>query len=308
MPRKVTDILLSLPSPPPPLAVLKTGVISQAAGSAYAEFGRTKVMVGVYGPRQSDRRAPYSENGRVDVDLKLATFATRQRGAFHQSPEEREMSSIVQTALMGVVSTETFPKAVLDVYCTVLEAGGAEVAVAVCAAALAVADAGVEMKDLVTACSVVSIYTTHSYHYGYLWHLCCYWERAEVWKGLQLGDPWALSLEGPFLYFFFWCFFILDWTNPCLLLPIVQSKVRGVLLLDPSDEEASREEAGLTVATAGIGGAISEIMSRGRWSDAELKEALELCLGGCAQLDAAGRQALKEAAVAKLAQGDGLAG
>ena len=202
-----SPLLRRRPPAVPPPAVLKTGVISQAAGSAYAEFGRTKIMVGVYGPRQSDRRAPYSESGRVDVDLKLASFATRHRGDFHQasrvplpspqlpalshhrglspvdqansasfyvprclrfayfsiyiyisvqSAEERELSSVVQTALRGVVATETFPKAVLDVYCTVLEAGGSEAAVAICAAALAVADAGVETRDVVTACAVVS--------------------------------------------------------------------------------------------------------------------------------------------------------
>lgn len=41
-------------------------------------------MVGVYGPRQSDRRQGYSERGRLACDLKLATFATRQRGIFGQ--------------------------------------------------------------------------------------------------------------------------------------------------------------------------------------------------------------------------------
>lgn len=34
---------------------MQTGVISQAAGSAYAELGRTKVMVAVYGPRPAVR-------------------------------------------------------------------------------------------------------------------------------------------------------------------------------------------------------------------------------------------------------------
>ena len=38
----------------------------------------------------------------------------------------------------------------------VLEAGGSELAVAATAAALALADAGIEMFDLVSACSVVS--------------------------------------------------------------------------------------------------------------------------------------------------------
>lgn len=40
-------------------------------------------------------------------------------------------------------------------YVLVLEAGGGELGVAATAAALALADAGIEMFDLVTACSVV---------------------------------------------------------------------------------------------------------------------------------------------------------
>jgi exosome complex component MTR3 len=107
-----------------PAAVLRTGVISQASGSAYAEFGTTKVMVGVYGPRQSERREAFADAGRISCDVKLATFATRQRGRLHQTPDERELSAAVQTALEGAVALHTFPKALLDVYCTVLEAGG----------------------------------------------------------------------------------------------------------------------------------------------------------------------------------------
>jgi exosome complex component MTR3 len=209
----------------PVLAVLKTGVISQAAGSSYVEFGKTKLMVGVYGPRQSERREAYSESGRVNVDVKIASFATRQRGKFYQSTEERDLSSQVQTALEAVVDMDSFPKSVLDVYCTVLEAGGAEMAVAITAASLAVADAGVEMQDIVTACSV--------------------------------------------------------------------AKVKGALLLDPSEDEAYREEAGLVVAVGGQHGEIASTVARGKWNDNELQEAFELCLGGCGQLDPAARAALK---------------
>ena len=41
-------------------------------------------MVGVYGPRQSERRVAYSEQGRISCDVKLATFASRQRGVVGQ--------------------------------------------------------------------------------------------------------------------------------------------------------------------------------------------------------------------------------
>lgn len=112
--------------------------------------------MGIYGPRQSERREAWSEEGRLNVDVKLATFATRIRGIVGQSPAERELSATVQTALEAVVQAGAFPKAVVDVYACVLEAGGGETAAATTAAALALADAGVAMDDLAPACSVVS--------------------------------------------------------------------------------------------------------------------------------------------------------
>ena len=50
---------------------------------------------------------------------------------------------------------EEFPKSTVDVYVCVLEAAGGELPAAVCAASLALADAGIAMRDLVAACSVV---------------------------------------------------------------------------------------------------------------------------------------------------------
>lgn len=63
----------------------------------------------------------------------------------------------MQTALEAAAQLASFPKAVVDVYCLVLEAGGSELAVAISAASLALADAGVEMSDLVAACSTVRL-------------------------------------------------------------------------------------------------------------------------------------------------------
>lgn len=65
-------------------AVLRTGTVSQAAGSAYIEVGATKAMAAVYGPRPTDRREAFSEEGHLGVDVKLASFATRTRGRITQ--------------------------------------------------------------------------------------------------------------------------------------------------------------------------------------------------------------------------------
>lgn len=47
---------------------------------------------------------------------------------------------------------------------------------------------------------------------------------------------------------------------------------------------------------------VTQLVSRGQWSSSELKDGLELAMGGCAQLDAAARQCLREAAAAAAAR------
>lgn len=136
---------------------MKTGVVSQAPGSSYLEIGKTKVMAAVYGPRPTDRREAFSQRGHVSVDVKVASFASRVRGRIQQTPEEREMSAETATALAAAVRSETFPKAVVDVYVTVLEADGGTAAASITAAALALADGGVPMNALVSACSLVRL-------------------------------------------------------------------------------------------------------------------------------------------------------
>lgn len=65
------------------------------------------------------------------------------------------MSAETATALAPAVRAETFPKAVVDVYVTVLEADGGATPACITAAALALADGGIPMNALVSACSLV---------------------------------------------------------------------------------------------------------------------------------------------------------
>jgi exosome complex component MTR3 len=52
------------------------------------------------------------------------------------------------------VQLERFPKSAVDVYGMVLESGGSDSAALITAASMALADAHIELFDLVTACSV----------------------------------------------------------------------------------------------------------------------------------------------------------
>lgn len=63
--------------------VMRTGIVRAATGSAYVEFGDTKVICAVHGPRQTHKQQ-FSAHARVTCDYKVATFATPLRGEHQQ--------------------------------------------------------------------------------------------------------------------------------------------------------------------------------------------------------------------------------
>ncbi|KAJ3057009.1 hypothetical protein HK097_001493 [Rhizophlyctis rosea] len=133
---------------------LKTGIIKQADGSAYIETGRLKVACGVYGPRQSARNKLPTQ-GTLNCDFKFSAFSSAKRRAYAKDNHERECSLIVYQALAPAVRLDLIPKSTVDVYIQILESDGnaACLAAAITCAAMALADAGIEMTDAVAASS-----------------------------------------------------------------------------------------------------------------------------------------------------------
>ncbi|POO01217.1 Guanosine pentaphosphate synthetase I/polyribonucleotide nucleotidyltransferase [Trema orientale] len=132
-------------------AFFRTGAVNAAAGSAYAEFGNTKVIVSVFGPRESKKAMMYSDIGRLNCDVSYTAFATPIRG---QGSDNKEFSSMLRKALEGAIMLETFPKTTVDVFALVLESGGSDLPVVISCASVALADAGIMMYDLVASVSV----------------------------------------------------------------------------------------------------------------------------------------------------------
>ncbi|GAB4859237.1 Exosome complex component RRP41-like [Ancistrocladus abbreviatus] len=132
-------------------AFLRTGAVNAAAGSAYAEFGNTKVIVSVFGPRESKKAMLYSDTGRLNCNVSYTTFATSVRG---QGSDHKEFSSMLHKALEGAIILESFPKTTVDVFALVLESGGSDLPIVISCASLALADSGIMMYDLVAAVSV----------------------------------------------------------------------------------------------------------------------------------------------------------
>ena len=88
--------------------------------------------------------------------MKLASFAGDTRKTPGQSDEERAWAAALEATLGAVVLLEKYPKSVIDVFVLIVERDGSVLAASINAGSLALANAGIEMRDLVTAVSVGS--------------------------------------------------------------------------------------------------------------------------------------------------------
>jgi len=85
------------------LCIHQLSVISQAKGSAYVVQGRTNVMVGVFGPREVQRRSDFSMGGVLTADLKFAPFDCTTRRGQQADREEQELGVVVWETLSSTV-------------------------------------------------------------------------------------------------------------------------------------------------------------------------------------------------------------
>lgn len=133
---------------------MKVGVLSRADGSAYVEWGKNKVIAAVYGPREAQpRHIQNPMKGIVQATYNMVSFSVTDRK--RPGPDRRsiEISKIISEALEAAVLTESFPRTTIDVSIEVLQADAGTRCAGLTAATLALADAGVPMKDLVVACA-----------------------------------------------------------------------------------------------------------------------------------------------------------
>ena len=134
---------------------LHVGVLNNAHGSAYIEWGKNKIMVGVYGPRRPARQEGLrSDRALVRCTYNMAPFSVSDRKRPGRDRRSLEISKVLSEALTNAVLVERFPRTVIDVNVEVLEADAGTRCAALTAASVALADAGLQMRDLVSACAV----------------------------------------------------------------------------------------------------------------------------------------------------------
>ena len=133
---------------------IEAGVLKRADGSAYIEWGGNKVLAAVNGPREAHpRHIQDPARALVQCRYNMAPFSVSDRK--RPGPDRRsvEISKVISEAFSSVVFKEQFPRTSVDIFIEVLQADAGTRCAGLTAASVALADAGVPMRDLVAACA-----------------------------------------------------------------------------------------------------------------------------------------------------------
>ncbi len=133
---------------------MQVGVLPNADGSAYLEQGRNKILVGVYGPKEAHpRHIAQQDRAVIQCRYHMAPFSVDERKSPAPSRRDVELSKVIREALEPAVFLEYYPRTSIQVYIEILQADGGTRCAGITTAALALADAGIPMRDLVAACA-----------------------------------------------------------------------------------------------------------------------------------------------------------
>ncbi len=133
---------------------IEVGVLSNADGSAYIEQGKNKILAAVYGPKElHPKHLALPDRMVLRCRYHMAPFSVQERKSPAPSRREVELSKVIREALEPAVFVEYYPRTAVDVFIEVLQADGSTRCTSITAASLALADAGIPMRDLVAACS-----------------------------------------------------------------------------------------------------------------------------------------------------------
>ena len=137
---------------------LEVGVLDKADGSAYIEHGRNKILAAVFGPREAHpKHIALADRAVVRCRYHMAPFSTDERKSPAPSRRELELSKVVREALEPSIMSEYFPRSTIDIFIEVLQADAGTRCAGITSASLALADAGIPLRELVAACAAGKI-------------------------------------------------------------------------------------------------------------------------------------------------------
>eukprot|EP00922_Rhytidocystis_sp_ex-Travisia-forbesii_P061573 GHVS01091233.1.p1 GENE.GHVS01091233.1~~GHVS01091233.1.p1 ORF type:complete len:281 (+),score=54.35 GHVS01091233.1:111-953(+) len=142
---------------------MRPSPVALPSGSAYFSLGNTKVLASVYGPRPGSGGSSSYDSASISIDFRFASFAKSSPSlsttAVHVVARERHYERLLRDAVESVVLLSKYPRTNIDVFVLVLQHDGGVLSAAFNCVALALADSGLETKDVMAAATVYAVTT-----------------------------------------------------------------------------------------------------------------------------------------------------
>ena len=134
---------------------IEVGMLKNAEGSAYVEWGNNRVLAAVYGPKETQPKH-FADPHRAIIKCRyqMAPFSSLEEHN-RSGPNRRaiEISKVTREVFENVIILENFPGDEIDIFVEILQSDGGTRAAGITAAAVAVASSGIPMRDIPYAVS-----------------------------------------------------------------------------------------------------------------------------------------------------------
>jgi exosome complex component RRP41 len=130
--------------------------LKNADGSAYVEWGNNRILAAVRGPREATpRHLSDPTKAIIKCRYSMAPFSSlSEHGRSGPNRRAIEISKVIKEVFENVVMVNDFPGSEIGIFIEVLQGDGGTRAAGITAASVALASAGIHMRDLPYAISV----------------------------------------------------------------------------------------------------------------------------------------------------------
>ena len=133
----------------------KVGVLPNADGSAMYRSGKTVAIAAIFGPRTlHPQHMQNPKKGILRVNYSMMSFSVEDRIRPGPSRRSQEISKVTEWALAPCIDLDAFPNTVVDIFIQIPQADAGTRAAGINAAAMALAHAGVPMKEIASCVGV----------------------------------------------------------------------------------------------------------------------------------------------------------
>ena len=137
------------------LIKITAGGLDNAAGSCYLEWGQNKTIVGVMGPSEAmPKHIANPLKSVVHFQYRMAGFSVTEHKNPRPGRREVEISKVIGEALENSILIEKYPNTMINIFGEIFDSNAGTRIAALTAASVAVAEAGIPMRDMISGCAI----------------------------------------------------------------------------------------------------------------------------------------------------------